>query len=337
MKHTAKLAIAAAMAAGPALAGGIDRSGQGIGYLFESGNYAELSYGSVTPTVKAAPDTYGNIANSYSSASLGVKMDVNEQLSFALGVDSPYGADVEYKALDLAAKLNSTAVTALGRYKFSPSLSVHGGLYQATVDGFYNPGGALLPVGSKINIASASGTGYILGAAFEKPEIAARVALTYFSGSNHVDASSNSSLNAPRAVNLDFQTGIAADTLLFGGIRWADWSETVIKVAGNPIATYRNDSMTYNLGLGRKFSDSFSGAITLGYEAAQGGLAGPLSPTDGYLSIGLGGTYTRGNMKISAGLRNIRIGDATTAGLPAGNSFSGNSAMAAGIKVSFTF
>ena len=110
------IAMLGAIAAAPAFAGGIDRSGQGIGYIFEKGNYAELSYSSVTPSVKATPDAYGNIANSYTSMSLAVKMDLNEQLSFSLGIDSPYGADTNYKALDFSAKLNSTAVTALARY-----------------------------------------------------------------------------------------------------------------------------------------------------------------------------------------------------------------------------
>jgi len=335
MNFNKYIAVAAALAAGPALAGGIDRSGQGIGYLFESGNYAELSYGNVTPSVKSVGDAFGNIAGSYGQTSLGMKLDMNSQLSFALGIDSPYGADVNYKALDFGAKLNSTAVTALARYKFTPNLSVHGGLYQATVGGTLNPA-AGLPVGAVITVKDSSATGYIIGAAYEKPEIAARVALTYFSGTNHSDATSASAVNAPQAINLDFQTGIAADTLLFGGIRWADWSTTVIKVGGANVVTYANDSMTYNIGVGRKFTDNFSGAFTVGYEAATGGTASALAPTDGYLSLGLGATYTRDNMKITAGVRSIRLGDATTAGLPA-NAWSGNSAMAAGIKVSFTF
>ena len=100
------IAMLWAIAAAPAFAGGIDRSGQGIGYIFEKGNYAELSYSSVTPSVKATPDAYGNIANSYTSMSLAVKMDLNEQLSFSLGIDSPYGADTHYKNLDTGAKLN---------------------------------------------------------------------------------------------------------------------------------------------------------------------------------------------------------------------------------------
>jgi long-chain fatty acid transport protein len=336
MRHYTHIAAVAALAAGPAFAGGIDRSGQGIGYLFETGNYVELSYGSVTPSVKSTGDAYGNIANSYSQTSLGLKLDMNSQLSFALGIDSPYGADVFYNNLDTGAKLNSTAVTALARYKFTPNLSVHGGLYQATVGGTYNPP-AGLPVGSVITVQNSSTTGYVLGVAYEKPEIAARVALTYFSGTNHSDPTSNSSINAPQAVNLDFQTGIAANTLLFGGIRWADWSTTVIRVNNGNLVTYANDSMTYNLGIGRKFTDNFSGALTVGYEAAQGGTASTLAPTDGYLSIGLGATYTHENMKITAGVRSIRLGDATTTGLPLGNTWSGNSAMAAGIKVSFTF
>lgn len=336
MHYSKYIAAAAAVAAGPAFAGGIDRSGQGIGYLFETGTYAELSYSQVTPSVQATGNPYGNIANTYSSTSLAFKTDLNDKFSVALGIDSPYGADVFYRTLDTGAKLNTTSVTALGRYKFSPSLSVHGGLYQATMDGWYNPA-TVLPVGARINVASSSGTGYVIGAAYEKPEIAARVAITYFSGTTHTDPTSNSNVNAPQAINLDFQTGIAANTLLFGGIRWADWSTTVIRVGGANIVTYANDSMTYNLGVGRKFTDNFSGALTLGYEAAQGGTASALAPTDGYLSLGLGATYTRNNMKITAGVRSIRAGDATTVGLPLGNTWSGNSAMAAGIKVSFTF
>lgn len=336
MTHTKHIALLAALVGvGPAFAGGIDRSGQGIGYLFEKGNYAELSYGSVTPKVQAAGNVYGNIAKDYSSTSLAVKLDFGDNISVALGMDSPYGADVEYKTLDFGAKLNSSAITALGRYKFSPNLSVHAGVYQTSIDGTFNPPSGL-PVGRSITVAKTNSSGYILGAAYEKPEIAARVAITYFSGTTHQDDTSLSSINAPKAVNLDFQTGIAADTLLFGGIRWADWSETIIKVGGQNVVTYKNDAMTYNIGVGRKFSDKFSGAFTVGYEQAQGGTASALAPTDGYLSLGLGATYTHGNMKITAGVRSIRVGDATTVGLPV-NSFGDNSAMAAGVKVSFTF
>ena len=51
MKRILMTTAAAVAFAGAAQAGGIDRSGQGLGALFENGRYFELSFGSVMPTV----------------------------------------------------------------------------------------------------------------------------------------------------------------------------------------------------------------------------------------------------------------------------------------------
>lgn len=338
MKHITKLALAVSLTATAAHAGGVDRSGQDIGFIFEKGGYAALSYGSVRPNVRATPDAYGDIANDYTSTSLAFKMDVNDTLSLGLIMDQPYGADINYPTfLDAYAVLNTTAITGLARYKMNDAFSLHGGVSYTAIDGAYNPGGPQ-PV---VPIARSTDAGYVMGAAWEKPEIAARVALTYFSGSNLVDASSKSSFDAPQAVNLDFQTGVAANTLVFGSMRWVDWSEATIIVDDKTVYAPGNDSVTYSLGLGRKFNENWSGAITLGYEAAQGGIASELAPTDGNTSIGLGLTYTMNNIKITGGLRSIALGDATTnlpqVPVPLPNTWAGNTAMAAGIKVAFTF
>lgn len=335
MKHITKLAIAVSLSAGAAHAGGVDRSGQDIGFIFEKGGYAALSYGSVSPTVKAVGNPYGDVANDYTSTSVAFKMDVNDKLSLGLNVDQPYGAVVTYP-FDFGAQLNTTAINALVRYKLEGGFSVHGGLSYTSSDGFFDPPSTDAPDGYKVTINRSTDTGYILGAAWEKPEIAARVALTYFSGSDMVDPLSDSSFNAPQAVNLDFQTGVAADTLVFGSVRWADWSNTVINVAGSDIVTYDNDTFTYSLGVGRKFNDNWSGAVTLGHEAAQGGIASRLSPTDGNTSIGLGVTYTMDNIKITGGVRYVKIGNATTVGLPV-NTWADNTATAVGVKIAYTF
>lgn len=312
----------------------MDRSGQDIGFIFEKGGYVALSYGAVRPSVKAVGNPYGDMANDYTSTSLAFKMDVNDKLSLGLIMDQPYGADVAYP-FDFSAKLNTSAITALARYRLNDAFSVHGGLSYTSLDGTFNPP-APAPAGFVIPIKRSTDTGYALGAAWEKSDIAARVALTYFSGSNLVDPTSNSSYNAPEAVNLDFQTGVAANTLVFGSVRWANWSNTVIRVAGSPVVSYTQDTTTYSLGLGRKFNDSWSAAVTLGHEALQGGIASRLAPTDGTTSIGLGVTYTVSNIKISGGVRFVQLGDATTAGLPV-NSWKDNTATAAGLKVAFTF
>jgi long-subunit fatty acid transport protein len=92
------------------------------------------------------------------------------------------------------------------------------------------------------------------------------------------------------------------------------------------------------LGVGRKFNDNWSAAVTLGYEAAKGGFAPTLAPTDGSKSIGLGVTYTLDNLKISGGLRYVMLGNATTE-LPSilPNTWADNTATAVGVKIAFTF
>ncbi|MDH5531627.1 MAG: hypothetical protein OEY05_16465, partial [Paracoccaceae bacterium] len=98
---------------------------------------------------------------------------------------------------------------------------------------------------------------------------------------------------------------------------------------------FPNDIITYNLGVGRKFNDQWSGAVTLGYEKTHGDPIGNLSATDGNKSVGLAVTYTMDNMKITGGLRYIDIGDATTTSI--GSSFSDNSGVAGGIRIGFNF
>ncbi|MGL5009475.1 MAG: hypothetical protein ACRC6I_06300 [Paracoccaceae bacterium] len=193
----------------------------------------------------------------------------------------------------------------------------------------------------------------MIGAAFEKPEIALRVALTYQSSTTHnlettvfggpVPEALYPEVELPQSVTLDFQSGVAANTLVFGSIRWADWTSTELNAPLyplNPLVGYDDDSITYNIGVGRKFNDQWSGAVSIGYEKAGGGVQMNLSPTDGYVSIGVGATYTTGNMKITGGVRYVDIGNAgALEGAPgvARAQFSDNSAIGAGIKIGYTF
>ena len=71
------------------------------------------------------------------------------------------------------------------------------------------------------------------------------------------------------------------------------------------------------------------------------GEVGNLAPTDGYKSIGLGATYTQGNMKVTGGLQYVDVGDATTSkGKLQPNTyaeFKNNSVIGAGVRVQFSF
>jgi long-chain fatty acid transport protein len=187
-----------------------------------------------------------------------------------------------------------------------------------------------------------------------------RVALTYQSAIDHElvatenvapAATDKFTSTMPQSLTLEAQSGIAANTLLFGSIRWVDWSSFDISPpawlqpgahnpAGIALVDYDDDTITYNIGIGRKFNESWSGAITVGYEPSTGGFSGNLGPTDGSKSIGLGATYTSGNMKITGGASYIWIGDAETENVTAPgtalSSFTDNSGLAVGFKVAYT-
>ncbi|MGL4236031.1 hypothetical protein [Tabrizicola sp.] len=355
MKTILTTAAALATAATAAHAGGVERSSQSVAILFEEGRYAELSFGHFDPTVSGSVGpggvaTSGDMSSSYNSWSLGYKMDIGEKMDFALVLDQPIGANVAYPTGGLyplqgsTAKLSSSAITALLRYKFENNVSVYGGLRYQTVHGEVS----LPTVGAySLDTNYDSELGYVVGIAWEKPEIAARVALTYNSAITHtLDATeggpfggqSTFETEVPQSVNLEFQTGIAKDTLLFGSIRWQEWSEFVIDPVGyfptTPLVSYASDRITYNLGVGRRFNENWSGAVTVGYEKSDGEITGNLGPTDGFTSVGLAATYTMDNMKITGGIRYVDIGDATTT---IGANFEGNSGVGVGIRVGYTF
>ena len=356
MKNFLTVGAALMLTTTAATAGGIDRSGQSIGAIFEDGKYVELSYGYVTPsvdgifTVPAGPAVgfeigSGNVAPSYGSVGLAFKTDIDDKFSLALIIDQPFGADVAYTNTDpdyplggTVATVNTTAITAVGRYKFNENMSIHFGPRYLTASGNYGfvLGGE--PVYAS-TYSSGSGTGYVAGVAYERKDIAMRVALTYSSAINLELDGTDGDLETemPETWNLDFQSGVAANTLVFGSVRWAGWKEAhITDTFFGPLVDWSEDTVTYTLGVGRKFSDSFSGAFSVGYEEAQGGIATNLAPTDGYTSVSLGGTYTMGNgVELTGGVRYVMAGDAKTEEI--GAEFADNSAVAIGLKVAYTY
>lgn len=365
MARAIMAAGAVALTAGSAAAGGLERSTQSVAILFETGRYAEFSLGIVDPDVSGTLGgvfSSDNMLGSYNAVSLGYKQPLGDNLDVALILDQPIGADIDYPAgafYPLAgtdAEVDSTALTGLLRYKMPSNFSVYGGVRLQSVEGRINietapPVGAI-PVSYNLQTNRDYQVGYVVGVAWEKPEIAARVALTYNSAITHSLRMSETStvtpssvteqdVEIPQSVNLEFQTGIAADTLLFGSIRWVDWTAFVIAppiydaiYGPRPLVNYQSDRVTYNLGLGRKFNETWSGAVTLSHEPSNGDITGNLGPTDGFTSVGLAATYTHDNMKVTGGVRYIWLGDATTT---LGADFSDNSAVAAGLRVGFNF
>jgi long-subunit fatty acid transport protein len=365
MKRFLTTAAVVAAAATTAQAGGVERSTQSVAILFEKGRYAELSLGHFSPEVSGSAFGLGSgdMSSSYNSWSLGYKMDIGDRMALAVILDEPIGAKVDYPgvpalgAYPLAgttADLESAALTALLLYRLENNFSVYGGLRVQSAKGTVNivaPAFGLADY--NMRTSRETDAGYVVGVAWEKPEIAARVALTYNSAITHDLDSTETGLapfalessfetEVPQSVNLEFQTGVAKDTLLFGSIRWVDWSVFEIaptfysQATGSALVDYAKDRVTYNLGIGRRFSDQWSAAAILGYEASDGELTGNLGPTDGATSFGLAATYTMDAVKITAGVRYVDIGDATT-NPPLSARFTDNDGVGLGIRVGYSF
>ncbi len=362
MKNYALKAAALALTAGAAHAGGIDRSGTPIDALFEKGNYAELSFGYVIPDVTGTDNIgnrYSNVADNFTLFGGALKMDVGEKLSFALIFDQPYGSDIRYGGNPAAtflggtyARAKSNAITGLLRYKFNENFSLYGGPRALKADGNITLSGLAYAglSGYNVNLASDEGFGYVVGGAFEIPKYAMRASITYHSpidlkfgttdNSGFPPGTTKSEL--PQSIKISLQSGVAQNTLVFGSFRWSDWSAFTVDPPNPfvPNLASLNDSYTFELGVGHRFSDKISASITGSLDLkASDSLASPLAPTNGQKAISIGGKYkVNDSVDISAGVRYTLLGNAhpQTAGTSRG-SFKNNSAISVGVKLGFHF
>lgn len=382
MKYAMTGAAALLMTTVAAQAGGIERYNQGLAPLFEKGNYVELGFGHVRPTISGkdrapaalgGPYNTGDVAGSYNQVGLAYKHQFNEQLSGLLMVNEPFGADIRYPLATAggspllggtAAEVNSTHVTGVLRYVMPNNFGVHAGVNISRADADVTLAGLAYGglSGYNVKLDSNTAAGFIIGASWEKPEIAARVALTYHSGIKHkfdtvetigggpvpTGASDPTEVRTPKSLTLDFQTGVAADTLVFGSVRWVDWSSFRVSpdffdLAVNPAAagdslTDLDDSTTYTLGVGRKINDQFSASASVSWEKKGDNLVSPLAPSNGRVGLTLAGIYTMDNMKITTGINYTKLGDASPeTGEVARADMSGSKAIGVGVRVGFSF
>ena len=122
------------------------------------------------------------------------------------------------------------------------------------------------------------GVGFMAGAAYE---IKLRLAATYYSEIKTTHdtleiaggsiANTQTDITMPQAINLELQSRVAENTLLFGSIRWLDVSKFSISpplfsgTQGFPIVDSSEDSLTITGGLERKTTDRFDLGFFLRY------------------------------------------------------------------------
>lgn len=360
-------ASAALLATTSIAAAELSRTDQSMRVLFEdvgpSGNYVELSFGRISP--EANTSIVANPLGDYTQAGLGYLHRFNEQLSFAIIYDQPFGADVQYPGFGLGlagapffggnATVETDSVTFVGRYEFGNGFSVHGGLRTLRAEGsiFSNVAGFHQLTGE-----SDTGYGYLVGAAYEVPDIALRVALTYNSsietsfdavetpapaplGPGGVAANTSFDVEFPESINLEFQTGVAPNTLLFGSVRHAFWDGFNLTTGVGEYVGFTSDSTTYTIGVGRRFNDNWSGSVS--YTHRTDGTKPSdtaLSPTTGLDTITLAAQYEQDAITISGGITYGRPGDQVVLNgfAPGGQvDFTDNEVLGIGLRVGFRF
>lgn len=349
-------------------AGGLEKSGQPVTLLFEKGNVIqlELAYGMPYATgVDSAGIESEDAAENFLRYGGGIKRDFGDKWSAALIVDEPYGADLAYDPGSFAfggtyADFHSVEVTALARYKLNENFSLHGGLRVARFGGdAASVGAAFGPLsGYSFSGEDAWGYGYVAGVAYEIPERALRVALTYGSqigfelNSTEVFPASaggivhegKTEIDMPKSINLDFQTGIAPKTLLFGSMRWTNYEGWEVRAPGLAenfdaiLADKDYNIWTYKLGVGRQFTKHWSGAIQALYEPGINKTLGPLNPADGAFGLGIGASYTTdAGVKVAAAVEYRWLGNSDVKGPFADAEFTDNDAFGVGMSLTVPF
>jgi long-chain fatty acid transport protein len=280
--------------------------------------------------------------------------------------------------------LTAHTTALIAGYNINDSISVLAGLKRTEAEASGNI--LTSPYGDFV-AEKGTDNSYVVGASFSKPEIALRVTayyesrvdITHSMSATGTVAGFNVAAGAgtfadttsalPETLTIDFQTGIAADTLLFGSIKRALWSNAHIfmyngaATAGGMAAglsyaaaltmeqkTTHTNSTTLNLGLGRKLTDKWAISASVNYEkgtAATG--TSLLTTTNGQKGITLGAKYTNGQMTVTGGVNYTQLGDKSvssfhgTGTLAGGDfvaipgNFTNSSSTTIGIKVGYNF
>ncbi|TKW67707.1 MAG: aromatic hydrocarbon degradation protein [Paracoccus denitrificans] len=371
-------AAALLLSTAPLHAAGIERSTQSIAILFEEGNYVETGLQVTNPDVSGKDLAIyggretGGVADDFNVLTFGYKHQFTEQFSAALIIEHPYGADIEYGDVDMTsategsymlggtkANVESAMISAIGRYKFNDNWGAHAGLRASKASGDIRLQGAAYAAASgyRAKLADDTSVGWLAGVSWERPDIAARVALTYYSDIDHEFdtqeflgamqvAEGSTEVTTPAMLALDFQTGVAADTLVFGQIRRTYWSDFKVtpeffgaNIAPDGLVSLE-DTNTFTLGVGRKFTEQWSGTVAFTYEPEGKDLVSPLAPTNGRKAITVAGIYTMDKWKFTGGVNYTKLGDAQAeTGTPdaARADMEDNDAVSLGLRVGYRF
>lgn len=257
-------------------AGGFDNNSRSFNLLYSDKDVIEMSYGHTSVPMEAKIEqaknsgasgtiNSGDVVGRFERPQVGIKMQVQDNLSCAAQYERPYAASVEYSddslsyetdadgtaRAPIATNYDSKSFTFACGYDFAlstGSIKVFGGPKAQKISGSFSQDLSTNNLGETDNLSVDLKTdteiGFIAGIAYSIPEIALRASLLYHSqidydaygtntfmlplgGANFetVTTSTKAKTFTPQALELAFQSGIASNTLAFLKLRWAEYSK----------------------------------------------------------------------------------------------------------------
>jgi long-chain fatty acid transport protein len=337
----ATAALVATVAASAANAGGFSRGTADTDILYEDSNFnlrAGFTYVSPSRKYSSVPldgrfvgfDPY----KSYMIPSGAVKLNVVDDFRCAGTVTQPYGGAQDWPipfgtSAKRSEEFSTTEWGMTCGYKFDLERGrfwLLGGLFYEDFN--YE----LSAVAGLVNVKlGASDFGYRIGAAYEIPEIALRAQLMYRSGTDYAASGTTTRVgptgtpldglplnvaapvasgfgSLPQSVELKLQSGVAPGWLVFGSVKWTDWSVLdTLDLYLTPALLRQNqyfwkDGWTVQVGVGHAFNDKLSGAASLTWDSGVG--TGWDLSSDTW-TLGVGGSYkpdVGGEVRFGTGL-----------------------------------
>ncbi|MCM2293664.1 outer membrane protein transport protein [Allorhizobium sp. BGMRC 0089] len=251
-------------------------------------------------TISGVKATDGAFSDDFAIPSFAAKTQIFDPLGCAFTYTQPFGGSSNYGAQAQAADhAVPTAPNYYSKKKFTTNE------YGLTCALHFDAGpGRLFLIGGgfiqdfdynaysyygNLHLKDDGSLGYRLGVGYDIPQYAMRAQLMYrsavkqktdgdftpialagFIGSSAVSANGTGTL--PQSVKLSLQSGIAPDWLVYGSVKWTDWSVlqtldyNITYLGAQHDAYYWKDGWTVQTGVGHKFSEKVSGTVNVTWD-----------------------------------------------------------------------
>lgn len=353
----AAIALAAmAVCTAPAVAGGYDTGARDWDFLFQPDTVAAeigvryivplRTLSGITGVAGPSPDVRETEAFALPHASLAVRF--GDAARCMVSYREPYAGHANYglawtyaisaieqhfSSADLGLTCAGSAALGKGR------LHLIGGISYQEIDYELVQLAPPIPPGTIARTSvSDGGIAWRAGLAYDIPEYALRASLIYNSAVDYHMTGIHSlagpiagDITMPQSLELRAQSGVAPGWLVFGSVRWTDWSVVSsmplcpvgVPVCAPPavvsgLTLMWKDTWTVTVGAAHKFSDTLSAAASLTWD--QGATQGFTSQTDTWVA-GLAAIVTPNEnteLRLGGTLGVLTSGAVSTMVLPGG-------------------